>query len=215
MDSESTASTSQQPSGGARNSDLIVFQCSGCNAIIGDSSSYIGTHRDIGIMVLAAANNVYQGNNLVSSTDGEDVGSTYVRARCLKCKRILGQVYKTTPKELDFLRETFSFDVFKVTNYELASGKVTPLPDKPVDNSPVPSYRDVVMEFQKMQGIFVAMNERINTLEKGLPPASRPPADNTVVVLPQVPGPSSGPVQPITKKQRSEKYIGYQVSEQE
>ncbi|XP_013389511.1 kinetochore protein mis18-like [Lingula anatina] len=115
MDSESTASTSQQTSGGARNSDLIVFQCSGCNAIIGDSSSYIGTHRDIGIMVLAAANNVYQGNNLVSSTDGEDVGSTYVRARCLKCKRILGQVYKTTPKELDFLRETFSFDVFKVT----------------------------------------------------------------------------------------------------
>jgi hypothetical protein len=51
------------------------------------------------------------------------VGSTYFRFSCANCQKSLGLYYLTTSKELDDLREMFSFNYESVTLYEVGKAQ--------------------------------------------------------------------------------------------
>ena len=50
---------------------------------------------------------------LVTSTAGPDIGSTYLVLECERCNEHLGKIYKTTPRDLDDIREAFTLSVDK------------------------------------------------------------------------------------------------------
>lgn len=51
------------------------------------------------------------------------MGSTYFRFSCARCHDRLGRYYLTTSKDLDELREKFTFDYECVTLYELGNAQ--------------------------------------------------------------------------------------------
>ncbi|WFD30784.1 hypothetical protein MSPP1_001808 [Malassezia sp. CBS 17886] len=101
----------------------LAFQCVGCRSIVGDSFSWATAQRRLSLIVLhEATDRVEVRPPLVVSADGEPcAGSTYVRLHCAQCGRSLGRMYRSTPRDLDELRDAFSFFVDAVTVYQLGS----------------------------------------------------------------------------------------------
>jgi Yippee zinc-binding/DNA-binding /Mis18, centromere assembly len=81
-------------------------------------------------VTLTAASNIQRSADVYTSKEGLDVGSTFFRFTCAVCQNPLGLYYLTTSKDLDDLREKFSFSYESVTLYEL--GKAQHGVDNPV-----------------------------------------------------------------------------------
>ena len=81
-------------------------------------------------VTLAAASNIQRSADVYTSKEGVNVGSTFFRFTCAMCQNQLGLYYLTTSKDLDDLREKFSFSYESVTLYEL--GKAQHGVDNPV-----------------------------------------------------------------------------------
>lgn len=81
-------------------------------------------------ITLTAASNIQRSADVYTSKEGLDVGSTYFRFTCAMCQNPLGLYYLTTSKDLDDLREKFSFSYQSVTLYEI--GKAQHGVDNPV-----------------------------------------------------------------------------------
>lgn len=81
-------------------------------------------------ITLTAASNIQRSADVYTSKEGLDVGSTYFRFTCAMCQNPLGLYYLTTSKDLDELREKFSFNYESVTLYEI--GKAQHGVDNPV-----------------------------------------------------------------------------------
>jgi Yippee zinc-binding/DNA-binding /Mis18, centromere assembly len=81
-------------------------------------------------ITLTAASNIQRSADVYTSKEGLDVGSTYFRFTCAMCQNPLGLYYLTTSKDLDELREKFSFSYESVTLYEI--GKAQHGVDNPV-----------------------------------------------------------------------------------
>ena len=89
-------------------------------------------------ITLTAASNIQRSADVYTSKEGLDVGSTYFRFTCAMCQNPLGLYYLTTSKDLDDLREKFSFSYESVTLYELGKaqhGVDNPLPVSTIDSS--------------------------------------------------------------------------------
>lgn len=81
-------------------------------------------------ITLTAASNIQRSADVYTSKEGLDVGSTFFRFTCAMCQNPLGLYYLTTSKDLDDLREKFSFSYESVTLYEM--GKAQHGVDNPV-----------------------------------------------------------------------------------
>ncbi|PWY99479.1 hypothetical protein BCV70DRAFT_201045 [Testicularia cyperi] len=101
----------------------LVFQCRGCFRLLGDSLSFISTDYDLGYVVLSTVSEVVsqQTTYETSLEPGKDLGSTFARLDCAGCGAILGRNYRTTPRELDGLRDCFSLEVERIHTYQLGS----------------------------------------------------------------------------------------------
>lgn len=110
-----------------------MFQCQRCRAIVGDSEALITISEALQLVVLKSAhfNNIQREGDIHTSKAGDDVGSTFYRFSCKLCSSVLGKYYLTTSRDLDPFRESFSFEIDKITSYQLG----TSLPDEV--NSPV------------------------------------------------------------------------------
>ena len=70
-------------------------------------------------ITLTAASGIQRSADVYTSKAGPDVGSTYFRFTCASCQNPLGRYYLTTSKDLDNLREKFTFTIESITSYEL------------------------------------------------------------------------------------------------
>ena len=91
-------------------------------------------------ITLTAASNIQRSADVYTSKEGLDVGSTYFRFTCAMCQNPLGLYYLTTSKDLDDLREKFTFSYESATLYELGKaqhGVDNPLPISTIDSSEI------------------------------------------------------------------------------
>ena len=101
----------------------LVFSCNNCKTIVGDSYSFVSSDEQQKTLTLIASSNIERSKNVFTSKSGYDVGSTYFTFACLYCKLQLGKYYLTTSKDLDLVREKFTFQCDNIATYELGKAK--------------------------------------------------------------------------------------------
>ncbi|KAI9296723.1 hypothetical protein K502DRAFT_323649 [Neoconidiobolus thromboides FSU 785] len=98
---------------------LVIF-CSNCRAIVGDSYSWLGADSELrSFSLYDKSKEVIVNEELETSKQGIDIGSTFTTMNCSSCEAYLGKVYKTTPRSLDHIRDMYTFSIDKVSLYQL------------------------------------------------------------------------------------------------
>jgi len=172
-------------------SSPLVFYCSKCRTIVGDSFSYLTSDAELKVITLSATSNIQRSADVYTSKSGADVGSTYFSFACVSCQTSLGRYYLTTSKDLDYLREKFSFNVDSISSYTLGNaqhGKIPdPLPDdgeiddednnnnnnnnnnSNINNNLESNLKETVNilneEIVKIQALFIGLVDRIEKIE--------------------------------------------------
>lgn len=101
----------------------LVFQCRCCFRLLGDSLAFVATDIDLGYVILSDVSEIIQQDTTyeTSTEPGKDIGSTFARLRCAGCNAAVGRNYRTTPRDLDDLRDCFSLEVDAIYTYQLGS----------------------------------------------------------------------------------------------
>jgi kinetochore protein Mis18 len=107
----------------------LVFSCSKCRTIVGDSYSFLSSNEDMQTITLTAASNIQRSADVYTSTVGSDIGSTYFSFSCINCNASLGRYYLTTSSDLDDLRSKFTYNVGVINSYELGKSQHGKMPD--------------------------------------------------------------------------------------
>lgn len=107
----------------------LVFSCSKCRTIVGDSYSFLSSNEDMQTITLTAASNIQRSADVYTSTLGSDIGSTYFSFSCINCNTSLGRYYLTTSSDLDDLRSKFTYNVGVINSYELGKSQHGKMPD--------------------------------------------------------------------------------------
>ncbi|XP_068741550.1 protein Mis18-alpha-like isoform X2 [Montipora capricornis] len=103
-------------------SPIVIFQCKGCKSILGDSSAFVASDRELEVICVNGVTSVVTSAEVLeTSTEGADMGSTFRPLHCSSCQLIIGRVYKTTPKEFDHFRNMFCFDSEQIDSYQVGS----------------------------------------------------------------------------------------------
>lgn len=110
----------------------LVFSCSGCKTIVGDSYSFMCSNEQLKSITLSAANNIERSADVYTSKGGYDVGSTYFTFSCSSCHTPIERYYLTTSKDLDEIREKFTFFIDNLNTYEIGKSKFGKIPDPEV-----------------------------------------------------------------------------------
>ena len=148
----------------------LVFQCKSCGVIVGDSWTMQSSDEGMETITLAAASNVSRAQEPVTSKEGADMGSTFHLLHCAKCEALLGRVYLTTARQLDPLRDMFTFSTAAVTSYLLGSsefaapgfGTVASTGEAGVNAPPASASAD---DITKLQSLILVLDDRVSELE--------------------------------------------------
>ena len=161
----------------------LCFSCLKCRTIVGDSFSFLTSDENAQTITLTASSNIQRSADVYTSKSGSDIGSTYFNFTCSNCQAQLGRYYLTTSKDLDELREKFTFNVNNIQSYELGKaqhGKMPdPIPDEGADaeagaeagagpaagHEVVEAVENMSKEILKVQHVLVGVLERIEKLE--------------------------------------------------
>ncbi|KAI9505975.1 Protein Mis18-alpha [Coemansia spiralis] len=112
----------------------IVFSCSKCRTILGDTFAYVASLPERNYFGLQAVpDSVVCSKTRKMSSDRSEEGSVYHELSCGECNAIIGRKYVTTTEDMDSVRNAYALDIQKVITYEL--GKC--LSNRPA-NSDVP-----------------------------------------------------------------------------
>jgi hypothetical protein len=114
----------------------LVFFCSKCRTIVGDSFSFITSNQDANTLTISAASNIKRTTELYTSYEALDEGSTYFFFLCSCCQQILGRYYVTTSQDLDHIREKFTFSIDNIFSYELGKAQHGKMPEATVISVP-------------------------------------------------------------------------------
>ena len=161
----------------------LCFSCLKCRSIVGDSFSFLTSDESAQTITLSASSNIQRSADVYTSKSGSDVGSTYFNFTCSNCQAQLGRYYLTTSKDLDELREKFTFNVNNIQSYELGKAQHGKMPDPIPDEEAavnkgtevgagpsagteiVETVSGMSKEILKVQHVLVDVLERIEKLE--------------------------------------------------
>jgi len=148
----------------------LVFQCSKCLSIVGDSCAFLCADNEMKTITLSAVSSVsvsHSIKDLETSTVGLDLGSTFYGFKCANCQTPLGRVYKTTASHLDYIRDYFTFDSDALLTYKLGSYQqiVAPISFPNLQLPTNQDYQRQEAKLSKMQHVLLLFKERLANLE--------------------------------------------------
>jgi len=151
---------------------LVVF-CSNCKTILGDTNSFVCTHAELKTITLRSAYSVKLTRDEVETpTKGLAAGSTFHRIYCDSCAQCVGKVFLSTTRDLDPMRDVYTFDSKAIRSYELSEGRGSrggahDDAGGGQQASAVLAERLEVLETQmlKVENLMLLFNERIDVLE--------------------------------------------------
>jgi len=145
----------------------FVFQCKGCNDIIGDSSNFISSDQELEVISLNAVTSLVSPLEcLETSTEGADMGSTFRPLQCKSCNSVIGRVYRTTPKEFDHLRSMYCLDIEHIRSYQI--GSVSGTRNGPVSSDEIleiPTAKALATRIAKIESVILMLVERMGLAE--------------------------------------------------
>ena len=170
----------------------FVCSCAKCNVIVGDSYSFLSSHEVMRTITLTAASNIQRSADVYTAKNGIDIGSTYFSFTCANCSTALGRYYLTTSKDLDYLREKFTFNIDGINSYILGTSQHGTMPE-PIVNSTIVTNDNIENaqngtnhdvqslsdEVYKLQHVVMALLERVSYLEQ-VNIKMAPPVDNNI-----------------------------------
>jgi hypothetical protein len=127
----------QEAEDGLLVSGPLIFSCLKCKAIVGDTFSLLSSSEEARTITLSAASNIQRTNELFTSYESLDEGSTYFCVLCKECQQPLGRYYVTTSTDLDHIRDRFTFNIDAITSYELGKSQHGKMPDPIVVSYPI------------------------------------------------------------------------------
>ncbi|CAL8364043.1 unnamed protein product [Lota lota] len=149
----------------------VVFLCGTCNLPIGDSLSWAGSDNESQIQLKRVTDNVLVGKEQRIYEPKPKHRCLILDLRCKGCQSILGMVYLSTPKALDYKRFTFCFRVQQLDSYVLGSANqevaAESLPELPLT---VEDRGVVEQQLLEMKTLVVSMAQRLEKIEEGLHP---------------------------------------------
>ncbi len=148
----------------------LVFQCSKCRSIIGDSLAWVGAYEDLSAVVLHHVSDsaIRTRRDRVTSQNAFDLGSTFLILECQVCDELIGRIYKTTPKHLDDIRDCYCLDVKQVDSYQLGDFGTNVTRESDPFSMQTNTY--LVSQINKFQSIIVGLGERVAALEQSVFP---------------------------------------------
>ncbi|KAE8998545.1 hypothetical protein PR003_g19521 [Phytophthora rubi] len=171
---------------------LVVFQCSTCRSIFGDSYAFVCSTEDLWLVTLSHVTNVALAPEVQTANTGPDAGSSYYELLCHNCQAVLGRKYLTTPVALDGIRDLFSFSTEAITSYTLgdpmqqseggadqnmlqaAAACHATMQKLAADRNELARLRD---EMEKVKGLMVTVDDRLAHLEGAEPAESEEEAE--------------------------------------
>lgn len=144
-------------------SSPLVFSCVKCKTIVGDSFSFLSSSAEAKTITTSAASNIQRSTELYTSYASLDEGSTYFCFLCSQCQQPLGRYYVTTSKDLDHVREKFTFNIDEITSYELGKAQHGKMPE-PIEVSAAP----VDMPVEESDTKLVAVQEDVDKVCNGV-----------------------------------------------
>ncbi|KAJ1026846.1 hypothetical protein NDA16_002143 [Ustilago loliicola] len=158
----------------------LIFQCRSCYRLLGDSVSFVATDTDLGYVILSDVSDVVQQDTAyeTSTEPGKDIGSTFARLRCGGCQASVGRNYRTTPRDLDDLRDCFSLEVDAIMTYMLGSGYTKQLPGDEEDDEgketrerqavPLSAGQGLESKMERTRALTIEMSDRLIKAEEDI-----------------------------------------------